>query len=147
MFRGFLLPFSSEASVSLIAVCPPNCTTAPSGFSIFTMFSPHLPVCQWLEYCRSLSWAISKSVLTVSVVVADNGLIAFFFECPGTKWYGAEVELIPLSNTEWSNSCHDFLLIMSSMLLFSYPVRQVQSNMVLQQQTQLHRYLPSCKRL
>src|SRR5699024_1284610 len=50
------------ASVSLIAVCPPNCTTAPSGFSNSTIFSTSSGV-NGSKYNLS---AISKSVETVS---------------------------------------------------------------------------------
>ena len=32
-------PIFIRLSVSLMAVCPPNCTTAPSGCSMFTTFS------------------------------------------------------------------------------------------------------------
>ena len=34
-----LTPISFNALVNLIAVCPPNCTIAPYGFSMFIMFS------------------------------------------------------------------------------------------------------------
>ena len=55
-------PIFIKASVSLIAVCPPNCTTAPSGFSMFTMLSTSSAV-NGSKYNLS---AISKSVETVS---------------------------------------------------------------------------------
>ena len=57
-----LTPISINALVSLIAVCPPNWTIAPSGFSISTIFSTSSGV-NGSKYKRS---AISKSVLTVS---------------------------------------------------------------------------------
>ena len=55
-------PIFISASVSLIAVCPPNCTTAPSGFSISTILSTSSGV-SGSKYSLS---AMSKSVLTVS---------------------------------------------------------------------------------
>ena len=55
-------PIFIRLSVSLIAVCPPNCTTAPSGFSMSTMLSTSSGV-SGSKYSLS---AISKSVLTVS---------------------------------------------------------------------------------
>ena len=57
-----LTPISVSALVSLMAVCPPNCTMAPSGFSISTMLSTSSAV-NGSKYKRS---AISKSVDTVS---------------------------------------------------------------------------------
>ena len=55
-------PIFIKSSVSLMAVCPPNCTTAPSGLSNSTIASISSGV-RGSKYNLS---AISKSVLTVS---------------------------------------------------------------------------------
>ena len=78
--------------------------------NIYDVF--HIFRCQWLEiqFVRD----IKVGADSFRVVVYDNGLIAFFFECPGTM-YGAEVEFDTLSNTDRSGTKNkDFLLIMSS---------------------------------
>ena len=55
-------PMSVRALASLMAVCPPNCTTAPQGFSCSTMFWTSSAV-RGSKYSLS---ATSKSVETVS---------------------------------------------------------------------------------
>ena len=55
-------PMSVRALASLMAVCPPNWTTAPQGFSCSTMFCTSSAV-RGSKYSLS---ATSKSVDTVS---------------------------------------------------------------------------------
>ena len=57
-----LIPFSFKKLASLIAVCPPNCSITPSGFSLSIIFNTSSSV-NGSKYNLS---DILKSVLTVS---------------------------------------------------------------------------------
>ena len=101
-------PISSMCLASLMAVCPPNCTTQASGFSVAMMLST-LSGFSGSKYRRS---PVSKSVETVSGVVVDqNGLAAVLFQSPHAV-HRAVVELDALTDADGAGTKDQHLFLL-----------------------------------
>ena len=80
----------------MIAVCPPNCTTAPSGFSKRTIFSTSSGV-NGSKY--NLSGDIKVCTYRLRIVIYNDRLITFLRQRPHTV-YRAIVKLDTLSDSD-----------------------------------------------
>ena len=107
--------------MSLMAVCPPNWTTAPSGFSISTMVSTSLRSQRFeIQFVSDIKVCADG----LRVIVDDDGLKALFLEGPGAV-NRTEVELDTLTNADRSGTENENLLLLSLALRsFSLPKQE-----------------------